>query len=408
MDVRQNLMQFKMQLLRFMPFYGDILMRLPLKESTDIPTAATDGHTILYNPAFMSTLAPGEQNFVIMHEVFHVLLQHARRNTGSNREHKLWNTACDMVINNMLVQQMTNRILSGGIHFSFPKNGVYAHLPMDTSAEAIYARLLRDNQNNTELTHVELWPDTSTRRYSKPVVVPTVSDLLPASSDALFDRHLQSAIRTALAQHEKEQRGDGPSFYVPPEVFARFAARPLDWRRILWGMLDHQISEDTSYATPERKYLHMDLILPGHSASEETLEEVWIFIDSSGSIPRKTMAAFLTQAHHILRSFNCTMNIAYWDTSVTDVYRNIRTEKQLEDCLPHHSGGTSVNCVYRWLKENHVRPGVMIILTDGYFGGLVEETLARSLRSRTVLLLSTNIRENDTMKKIGRIARLTE
>ena len=49
MNVEQEIQRFKMELLRKMPFYGDILMRLVFVEDGRIPTAATDGKTIWYN-----------------------------------------------------------------------------------------------------------------------------------------------------------------------------------------------------------------------------------------------------------------------------------------------------------------------------------------------------------------------
>lgn len=412
MDVSQNLLQFKMQLLRHMPFYGDILMRLPIRESKDVPTAATDGRVILYNANYFSRLAPGEQNFVIMHEVFHVLLQHARRAAGSVRDHQLWNTACDLIINNMLINQLNHPMRMYGIPFSMPEGGLYRYMSASTTAENLYARLQKDNACNPTLQKVLLMPDWVGTGQPKPTEYAPAADLLPESGSAqgqqADDQLLKGILRSAMSSHQDAaSRGDS-SYYVPAACYDLYAVKPLNWRKLLFNMLDHQISDDSSYATPERKYLHMDLILPGHTTSEEVLGEVWLFVDSSGSIPTQTMSAFLTQVHHILKSFPCTMNIAYWDTAVTDVYRKIRKEKELQSCLPHHSGGTNINCVYRWIRENKIRPDAMVILTDGYYGNLQETEVAQRLRRRTILLLSTDIATDDDMKKIGKIARLTE
>lgn len=71
MKIEQEIQRFKMELLRKMPFYGDVLMHLVFVEDKRVPTAATDGKTIWYNPDFLSRMKPGERNFVLMHEVFH-------------------------------------------------------------------------------------------------------------------------------------------------------------------------------------------------------------------------------------------------------------------------------------------------------------------------------------------------
>lgn len=399
MDIRQNVLQFKMQLLRFMPFYGDILMRLPIQESKSIDTAATDGRLIVYNPDFFATLNEGQQNFVLMHELFHVLLQHARRSVGKKRNRVLWNTACDLVINSMLFFQVASTMRSAGIPFEAPPDGLYMRFSPDSVAENIYATLKRDNTGNRPLKKVLLVLNNRFPREITPG-----DDLLPGT-DEMQEQQITDMIRNALKQVPSSQPGYG-SYFVPPSVYKLYGTKPLNWQVLLRNMLEQRISDDSSYATPERKYLHMDLILPGHTASEEVLEEVWIFIDSSGSISHDTMASFLTQVHSLLKTFECTMNIVYWDTQVTDIYRNIRKKEELKDCLPKHSGGTDINCVYRWIRQNKIHPNAMLILTDGYFGQLTETEMARRLKRKTVLILS----EEQTVfitDDIGKIARLT-
>jgi predicted metal-dependent peptidase len=196
------------------------------------------------------------------------------------------------------------------------------------------------------------------------------------------------------------------SYFIPTQIYALVESKKLDWRKLLKDFLSQEIGDEASYTTPERKYLHMDLILPGHSMTDETVEEIWAFIDSSGSIGREEMAQFLTQLYRIARQFKCIFHICYWDTAVTDVYKNIRREDDILKSVPRHSGGTDINCVYRWIHDNKVRPDVMLILTDGYFGSLTTPTFNRQLGKKTILVLSTNSMINEDMKKIGKIAKL--
>ena len=74
MIIEDEIVRFTMQLLRKMPFYGDIIMRLPIVRNDAISTARTDGRSIEYNGKFLSGMSVGQRNFIIMHEVFHVLL----------------------------------------------------------------------------------------------------------------------------------------------------------------------------------------------------------------------------------------------------------------------------------------------------------------------------------------------
>ena len=98
--ISQGLKRFKMDMLKMLPFYGDVLMRLPVIEDDDIPTACTNGLRILYSPVFFSGLTQGQRNYVLMHEVLHVLLFHCTRR--GPRRPDLWNIACDHMVNAML------------------------------------------------------------------------------------------------------------------------------------------------------------------------------------------------------------------------------------------------------------------------------------------------------------------
>ena len=76
------------------------------------------------------------------------------------------------------------------------------------------------------------------------------------------------------------------------------------------------------------------------------------------------------------------------------------------DSIPLHSGGTDINCVYRWIRENRADPDVMLILTDGYFGRLNPQVFKPSLAKKTILVLNGEIAIDDDMKRIGKITRL--
>ena len=74
MDIEAEVKKFKVDLLRKMPFYGDIVMRLPFIGNDTIGTAQTNGGKMEYNPEFLKRLTSGQRNFVLMHEVFHVII----------------------------------------------------------------------------------------------------------------------------------------------------------------------------------------------------------------------------------------------------------------------------------------------------------------------------------------------
>ena len=101
----QSLEFDRVRLLMDQPFIGGILIRQNLVPVIDsrCPTATTDGKNIFVNPAFYFSLKVAERRFLLAHEVWHTVYMHFLR--CGNRNVDRFNTACDMEINSMLLQE---------------------------------------------------------------------------------------------------------------------------------------------------------------------------------------------------------------------------------------------------------------------------------------------------------------
>ena len=424
MDMEQEVQRFRMEMLRKMPFYGDIMIRLPFEANPGIDTARTNGFVIEYSPRFFESLTTPQRNYVLMHEVLHVMLLHCSR--IQNRNPALWNTAADLVVNTNL-DAMARR---SPVRLERPPDGIFGTIRDLETVEDVYEMLRRMNTGREKVGGKIKIPMRRSYYHENVVTVSAPGDLSVEDAgksqgegktkasgffgpqdanggegtipEPLNERLVQTIIQESLEKH----RGDEDSYFIPKPFLKPRDNKRLNWKQLLRSFLNEEMSEESSYITPERKYIHMDMILPGYSRDETVLEEVWAFVDSSGSIGMEEMEVFLTQLARICREFKCIFHICYWDTQVTDVYRNVKDEKSVWESLPRHSGGTDINCVYRWLRKEKVRPSVMLILTDGYFGSLSNESFIPSLKNKTILILSTDPGENGDMRRIGKLARL--
>lgn len=81
-------------------FFGSLAMRLIPVERSDVETMATDGKFLFYSRKFLDAITASVTTFVVAHEVLHCALGHHCRR--GNRDHKLWNIACDYVVNWLL------------------------------------------------------------------------------------------------------------------------------------------------------------------------------------------------------------------------------------------------------------------------------------------------------------------
>jgi predicted metal-dependent peptidase len=405
--IKDNLFKFKMRLLRVNPFYGDVLLKLPVIEDETISTACTDGKAIRYNPRFFDSKTEEECNFILLHEVLHVLLMHCTRRGIKDPE--IWNVACDFMVNNMIMI-MQNDLKHKGIELKVPDDALEASwfYVANKSTEELYEQLCRDNYNRPK-GHKAVYVD-GRGSLNRSISIPRLpGDVILADNLTNEERNqLEDTIRGYIREAAKLCSGPGSGSFSVPEQFLRLAeSRKISWKTLLRDFLAEGDSEESSYFTPERKYLHMDLIIPGPGERSEELGEVWAFIDDSGSIGPDDLNQFLTQLYRIMKEFHGTMNVAFWNTKVDSVYKGISTQKELLAVAPKGTGGTDASCVYRYLKENRIHPEVMLLLTDGEFGAVPENLLTRDLRKRTIVVLDrSGFFDTSAAESLGKVTNL--
>ena len=83
------------------PFFGALIFRLTPVSAPNIPTMATDGKSLFYNPSFVDELPPDQLVGVLAHEVMHPALRHHTRR--GNRDRERWNEAADYAINPLVL-----------------------------------------------------------------------------------------------------------------------------------------------------------------------------------------------------------------------------------------------------------------------------------------------------------------
>lgn len=84
------------------PYYHLMYQSIPKKPVTAIPTMGVTEDQLFYNPGFVNSLSVPELTFVMIHEMLHIAMQHTIRH--GNRDNKLWNIACDLFINELIMR----------------------------------------------------------------------------------------------------------------------------------------------------------------------------------------------------------------------------------------------------------------------------------------------------------------
>ena len=408
-ELQLYIRKLKISLMRDMPFYGEMLSHFEIKASENVSTAATNGKVILFNPEFFLSTSEGERNYTIMHELMHILLKHPFRCNGRNIE--IWNVASDFVANALLDKILkTYREEKNNFQMSFKKPKGILQLPNYNGdpVEKIYNELIERNKEILEkllskfkqikLVYVERYGDRISIEVSDKHMDLLV-ELSPDEADGISEQ-----VSIWYKEGIKNWSDDPSIMVMKQQLFILEHAKDLSWKRLLKRFLLENEEPDVSYDHPERKYLHMDMILPGEGIEQNRnhMDDVWAFIDTSGSISEKEKNEFITQLYRICKQFETRVNIGYWDVQMHEIYENVSKE-ELVNAGSGYCGGTDANAVYDFLDENKPKASVILILTDGYFNAVKEQRI-KPYRKKTIVVVSES--GDCSCSTMGTIAKL--
>jgi predicted metal-dependent peptidase len=327
-------------------FFATLVLRLVPEPAWDLDTLATDGRTLRYCPAFVTTLSPDELAGVLAHEVMHCALAHPARR--GDRDPEQWNVACDLAVNPLLVA--AGVVLPPGR--LVPGEGQYAGLEPGKSAEEYYALLPAPAEPPTGDTD-------EAGRSGDPGGCGRVDD--PARGDPAGARQVEADWRVAVAQARSAAAGRGPLPAGLGRAVERVLHPPADWRTVLREFVASHARNDYSWARPNRRFVAEGLYLPGlHS---EELGDVVLAVDTSGSIDERPLGAFAAEANAVLAAYDCAVTVLYHDTDVQKVEAWHSADGPLV-LDPVGGGGTSHACVFDWVDRAGLAPACVVCLTD--------------------------------------------
>ncbi len=319
------------------PFFGTLAMFARFIASPTIPTAATDGRDIFFNPQFLSSLPSQQQDGALLHELLHAALLHPLR--LRERQPELWNIAADIVVNGTILQQ----------GFELPPGGLRDEQLEHLSVEEVYELLQLPGANRFELTERDL---LAAHADSDPSTHATVS------SDREIRTHWQQALQqaSAIASGSATAKLTGS---IARELDSIFNPQ-LDWKAYLWRYL---AQTPTDFQGFDRRFVGRGLYLEGlHSESVR----VQIAIDTSGSVRLQQLQLFVSEVRAILAAYpqlECILD--YVDTAIHASH--ILTADSILP-TPEGGGGTSFVPFFDRVNESwdgHTQT-VCIYLTDGY------------------------------------------
>lgn len=379
--IEEKILRARIRLLLGQPFFGSLCLRLRLAAG-DVPTMATDGKRILYNPGFVEALKAEELEATLAHEVLHCALGHHCRR--GERDPELWNRAADLAINPMLVAQ----------GFTLPAGALLDRAMADLSAEEIYARLLSDNAQPSSQSEGEKGetktsasagengssPSGTAGPDGRPQTLPssgTESSAPPRPGG--FGEVMDAGCADGPPAGEAEKTRQMQEWNIAAEQAMRSAAgqgrhpagikRALresrqskrNWRALLRDFITCRAPCDYRWSPPNRRYLAAGLYLP--SVERTGVGTVVVAIDTSGSIGRPELEQFAGELTAIAEEAEPEiLHVLYCDSAVQSVQQFAAGETiQLE---AKGGGGTDFRPAFAWVNEHGVEPCCLVYLTD--------------------------------------------
>ena len=362
-QARERLVTARIGLLLRHSFFGNLATRLTLINADEwCSTAATDGLKFYYNSRFIMMLKPKEVEFLVAHEVLHVVYDHmGRRN---HRDPQIWNIADDYAVNADLKRHKVGQFIT-----TVPC--LYEQKYDGKPAEEIYDDLMKNVQKIN------------------------INDLI----DQMIDDHLDGdeqdgdgdgdgdqegkgkGKRPKMSPEERErarqeikqailnaaQSAEAGSLPLGVERLVRQVTDPvMPWRELIQTNLTSAIRTDFSWMRPSRRGWHMDAIMPGMTPGEEI--DVVVAIDMSGSISNKQAQAFLGEVGGMMDAFDgYKVHVFCFDT---DIYNPADFTSENMDTIdgyePQGGGGTDFDAIFDYLKREGNVPKRLIVFTDGY------------------------------------------
>lgn len=343
-------------------------------------TAMTNGLDIIYAEEFVDTLTDAEFRFLILHEAYHCMYKHLLTwGWMYDIDPNLANQACDHVIN---LKLLTAAEEIGGGFLSMPECGLADPQFAGMDSAEVFHKLRKKGQGQQPEQPGQPQPGQG-QQPGQPGQPQPGQGQTPSNARQGFDDHdwegakqlseedkaeigrkIDEAVRQGTLMAGKVGSGGNRDIDEVLQSKVRWQDELREFAQNLCAGKDF-----STWRRPNRRFVSANVYMP--STISETVGEVVIGIDTSGSIGGAELSQFLGECAAIFATVKPeAVRLLYWDTSVCKAERY--TQDQLDQIIattkPAGGGGTSPSCVPTYMNSNNIKPQVSIMLTDGYVG----------------------------------------
>ena len=142
----------------------------------------------------------------------------------------------------------------------------------------------------------------------------------------------------------------------------------VDWREPLREFIRATCAtKDTStWRKPNRRFLHMDIVMP--TLQGQSIKELVLAVDASGSMLGKPLQVVMSEMKGLAEQLSINkVHIVYWDGEVEahEEYDATSFKDWQSNTKPVGGGGTTPECIPKYLHKHGINPDAVVVLTDG-------------------------------------------
>lgn len=362
--------------------WGGVMMMGATEVVDEAITAYTDGINKKYGRTFLQTICPtqAEVNGLILHENLHIGLRHHLHGADMFKEDgDKANKAADYVVNDMIME-ISKKYPE---LVQLPRGGLYDPQYHNMSMREVY-KLLKSKKGGGGGGGT---PDKEGEKGSG-----------SGGGEYEFDKHDFGKPMTQEEAKEMDGKIDrairegallaGRLGIDLPRSISDMLNPVIDWKKELADFVTSSCKGKDEYTWRKfnRRLISNDIYLP--TVENETIGEVVVAIDTSGSIGQEQLNEFASELVSICEAVSPdAVRVLWWDTKVhgeqlfTDNYDQIGSMLK-----PLGGGGTRVSSVAEYINKKKINAECVLVFTDGF----LESDVVWNISAPTLWMVTEN------------------
>jgi hypothetical protein len=379
-------------------------------------TAYTDGVNKKYSTQFLESIDnESKVRGLVLHENLHVALKQVAFGRSMFEEHrKMANLAADFVVNDIIENIKGTVAGTSEAIVLLPDGGVYDPMFHNWSMREVFNYLKKNakpkpkgdgnkgqkgqkgNEGDQSSDPSEGGEQSSGDQEWESVEVNGKEYDLSQQDEHDFEKMLEG-----LSHEEIKEINDsidkalreggllaGRMGAKLPRSITDLLEPKVDWREALRDFVSSTTkgNDEFTWRRMNKRHMANDIYMP--SVENESIGEIIVAIDTSGSINTEALTAFATELASIcLLCSPERVRILWWDTEVHGEQIFESDYENIAGLLkPLGGGGTRVSSVSEYINKEGLKAECVIVFTDGY----VERDIAWGISSPTLWMVTMN------------------